>query len=1201
MSEPVESLSSPPLISVIVRSMDRPSLPATLASIAQQDRQPVEVLLVNALGPAHGPTPTHAGAHPLRRIDAGRPLPRSEAANAGLDAAAGPWVIFLDDDDLFLPGHLARLAQVLAAQPDAVAAYADVEYGHQGPEGWQAEHVFAADFDRLRLRFENFLPLHAVLVDRRRADNRFDESLDLFEDWDWWLQLSRRGRFVRVPGVSALYVAAAGGGSGVFAEDETTSHARERLLLKWQSLDTPADRLAQLRALQAQYRDAHHVAEQLALARTTEHDLRAMLDARDREVHDALAQIGDLRAVVAAREREIADGQAHAAALQEIVAARDVEISHLRGTPLAADRLPMSHSPPERSTVFTIVSRNYLHFALNLMDSVAAHLPGTRRVVVLCDDAAGVPALPAGVELIGIAELGIEHVDRMVVQYTILELNTAIKPFAFTHLFSRPGTERVIYFDPDIQLYASGEGLLRRLDQAEVVLTPHLTAPLADERHPSDLAILQSGTYNLGFLALRGSPHTQALLQWWQRKLARDCVVDIPRGLFTDQKWMDLVPGLYPEVHVERHPGWNVAYWNLAHRDVQGDDAAGYTVNGQPLFFFHFSGYSPGSRLISKHQDRFTLEACAPAVQALFAGYERSVIAHGRERFAALPYAFAALADGTVLPDCARQLIRQDIDWSAALPDFRSADGARFLIDYLLTPVDAKAPLLTRLALQLYRSREDLRVAFPDVLGSHRQAYADWFASRAGEEAKVPPALMGRAAAPRPQAVAAADSPAPAAAPSAPSPAGPPLAALPFRAAYKLAWNSRHLLRPLTTPQLRNRLRGYLVKRAYPAQPAAAAAAPATAEAPPFGVTVVGYLHAESGVGESARATLRALACTAVPHAAHDFRDGNVSRMGESVDAALQTGTRHAVSLFHINADQLPHARAALGDRWFGVPYRIGFWAWELEHFPAAWQGAFDLVDEVWVPSSFCQRAVAERSPVPVLCMPHAVAAPGRLQPERAAFGLRSDSVVFLAMADVMSSPERKNPFGAVEAYLRAFGPAQGGVELVVKVSNGRRDPAALQRLRALAAGRADIHLIEDYLDRPSLNRLLDSVDCFVSLHRAEGFGLVNAEAMVRGKVVIATAWSGNMDFMAAHNSMLVDYRLRTLEADIGPYARGQRWAEPDLDDAANQMRRVAADAGLRQRLGERARADAAALLAPPVVARQIEARLAAIRSRRGL
>lgn len=868
----------------------------------------------------------------------------------------------------------------------------------------------------------------------------------------------------------------------------------------------------------------------------------------------------------------------------------------------------MSTTDPSRTTIFTIVSRNYLHFALNLMASVHMHLAGTRRVVVLCDARDEVPALPAGVELLGIDELGIEHLDRMAVQYTILELNTAIKPFAFARLFSDPSAERVVYFDPDIQLYSSGEGLLRRLDTAEVVLTPHLTAPLADDRHPSDLAIVQSGSYNLGFLALRRTAQTAALLQWWQRKLLRDCVVDIPRGLFTDQKWMDLVPGLYEHVHVERDPGWNLAYWNLAHRSVQGTAEQGYAVNGRPLFFFHFSGYSPGSRLISKHQDRFTLDACPPAVRSLFDHYARDVAAQGRDRFSKLPYAFAALADGTVLPDCARQLIRNEIDWSAALPDFRSAAGAKHLTSFLIEPVDGAKPALSRLALQLYRSREDLRVAFPDVLGTHRAAFADWFRSRAGEEARVPAALLGIGPASAPplrpgDGRAETAEPADAQAPAIPLPGpptaepasllpGPPITAL----AYRMAWNARDLLRPLTTPQLRKRLRSYLVKRAYPAEQPGTLAAPGSRL--PFGVNLIGYVRAESGVGESARATLRALACTPVPHTVHDFREGNVSRMGEDIDAALESGIRHAISLFHINADQIVHARAALGERWFGVQHRIGFWAWELEHFPLEWQGAFDHVDEVWVPSTFCQRAVAERSPVPVLCVPHAVSVPETLAPDRARFGLRPDSVVFLAMADVMSSPERKNPFGAMQAFVRAFGSRPRTAELVVKVSNGDRDPAAMDRLRSVAAESGGIHLIESYLDRAALNTLLDSVDCFVSLHRAEGFGLVNAEAMARGKVVVATAWSGNMDFMTATKPLPVDYQLRAIEVDIGPYRQGQRWAEPDLDDAAAKMQQVAADAALRHRLGERARADCRAALAPDVVGRLIQTRLYALGAR---
>jgi glycosyltransferase involved in cell wall biosynthesis len=1220
-----------PLISVIVRSMDRPSLEQTLRSIAAQAAGPLEVVLVNACGPAHGSSPSSLeGDIPVRRVDAGAPLKRSAAANAGLAAVRGETVIFLDDDDVFLPGHLARLQQALQDRPEALAAHADVAYGREENGTWHTIHLFADEFDRNRLRFENFLPLHAALVRRSALERHgccFDESLDLFEDWDWWLQLSRLGPFVRVPGVSARYVAAADGGSGVFADQPHATAMRERLMLKWLALDTPAERVAQLEALRDNFRDARRQAGvaasrkgELDQATAQINDLRKIVAARDRDLREGTAQLEDLREVVAAREHELAAAAAQLAdqkalvaarereltaareythSLQQVLAARDTEICHLRGT-----LVPELNREAGLTTVFTIVSRNYLHFALNLMDSVGRFLPGTRRVIVLCDAADGLPPLPEGIELVRIDELGIAALDRMTVQYTILELNTAIKPFVFTHLFGRENVDRVIYFDPDIQLYASGEPLLRRLDSAQVVLTPHLGAPLDDDKHPSDLAILQSGTYNLGFLALRRSAQTRQMVRWWSRKLERDCVVDIPRGLFTDQKWMDLVPGFCDDVHVERDAGWNVAYWNLAHRDVQGSATRGYSVNGRPLFFFHFSGYTPGSGTVSKHQDRFTLANCSLAARALFNDYGASVAAHGRERFGKLPYAFATLADGTPLPDCARQLIREQLDRNVSLPDLRSTEGARFIVRYLTGPTDSGQPPVTRLALQLYRSRADLRAAFPDVMGTHRRAFVEWFIACAAEEAKIPPLLMAGFTEPPPAPLATQDAAVPAPARVALANAsGPPLMALPFRAAYALAWNARDLLRPLTTPQFRGRVRSYLVRRAYPSRPAAASPPPSAPAAGtlPFGITVIGYLKAESGVGESARATLRALACTDVPRAVHDFRDGNVSRMGEQLDKGVPVGIRHAVSLFHINADQMPHARAALGDTWFGVPYRIGFWAWELAQFPQEWHGAFALVDEVWVPSAFCQRAVAEHAPVPVLCMPHSVAIPEGLQPDRAGFGLRADSVVFLAMADVMSSPERKNPFGAIEAFERAFARRDEPVELVVKVSNGERDPQAMARLRALAARDARVHLIDDYLDRAKLNSLIDSADCFVSLHRAEGFGLVNAEAMARGKVVIATGWSGNTDFMSAENSLPVDYVLTTIASDIGPYRAGQRWAEPDLDDAAEKMRRVAADPTLRKRLGARARADCQAHLSPAVIGQRMAARLAAVRTRLGI
>ena len=1339
-----------PLVSVIVRSMDRPSLRASLDSVLQQHWRPIEVVLVNALGQAHGRIEAQQGDLQVRVMQHPQQLglQRAQAAQAGLDGASGEFALFLDDDDLLMPEHLNRLVEALQAS-QAPAAFADTDWGQFEQGQWHSRHHFNAPFDRVRLLFENYLPIHAVLFKRQLAQRhaRFDSTLQVLEDWDFWLQLAMQGDFIHVPGLTARYLASGQDQTQVQSDTPSALAAREQLLRKWQSRLSPDLFVASMQRLQSSTRQASQALAKNQSQRTTELGLRDILLSRELEIsdhqeqqqnlmklvqsreielgnattqvqslqnlvahreHDLLAASQEINAqqdLVAHRERDLLAASQEIESLRKLVAARDGELSNLaiclqatqdlvsaregeinnwrhantelqiqltatqakhvaseqllaaantehhkqaqalallqaeappqalkrafKGSPMfPADDQPSATPPPDGADtiVFTIVSRNYFHFALTLMASVAEHMPGTHRVVALCDEMQDLPVPDSTLEVIGAQELGIQHFDRMAMQYSILELNTAIKPFVFQRLRQRPNVHKIIYFDPDIQLYSSGAPLLQRLESAQAVLTPHLTAPLLDDRHPSDLAILQSGTYNLGFLALRCDADTDRLVQWWQQKLLRDCVVDIPRGLFTDQKWMDLVPGFLPRALIERHLGWNVAYWNLLHRDLSEENGQ-IMVNGQPLFFFHFSGHDPHSGWVSKHQDRFRMSDCSATAKKLFAQYSQTLTDHGRERYASLPYAFARLADGTPLPDCARRAIRNHLDWSQPIPDLLSLEGARYLINFLTAAVDTRQPAISRLALQLYQDRADLQAAFPDMLVMRREAYLAWFAQQAGPEAGVVGVLAGLPARPK-QPVSTPVSPrpqAPAAAPAAAAgaaqvvaitaDAAEPAVVLPYRLAYRLAWKARHLLRPLTSLEFRQRMRLGLLHRAFPPQrpaarpaiPSATAnateATPATATARKHldaGLTLIGYLHAESGVGESARATLRALASTDLPHSAQDFRVGNVARMAETVDGRLLNGTQYAISLFHINADQLPVARTFIGEAPFTHTYRIGFWAWELENFPREWDAAFGHVDEVWVPSSFCQRAIAARSPVPVLVMPHAIDILSELQPDRPRFKLRQDSVVFLAMADMMSLAGRKNPFAAIAAFASAFPGADHNAQLVVKIAHPDRDPAALKKLQALAAQCPGIVLLTRPMDRSELNTLLDSVDCFVSLHRSEGFGLVIAESMARGKVVIATGWSGNMDFMNALNALPVDFDLITLPADEGPYRQGERWAEPRHDDAVAKMRLVASDPALRQRLGQKAKADCERWLSPQGVGAAMAARARSILSALG-
>lgn len=361
------------------------------------------------------------------------------------------------------------------------------------------------------------------------------------------------------------------------------------------------------------------------------------------------------------------------------------------------------------------------------------------------------------------------------------------------------------------------------------------------------------------------------------------------------------------------------------------------------------------------------------------------------------------------------------------------------------------------------------------------------------------------------------------------------------------------------------------------------------------GIDLIGYIRAEMGVGEGARGNAHALARAGLPFSIIDYSAGNPARMGD--DSWLHKVTmsgRHDINLIHVNAAHVTTVIEALPDVITRDKYNIGYWAWEMPEFPDKWLGAFDLVDEVWAPSTYVQEAISRKSPVPVVHVPHPISIPHGPFLPRKHFGLHDGAFHFLAMYDVHSIRERKNPDGAVRAFREAFAPDDEGVALLIKI-NG----AGAEGDRAVSEwtdGYPNIRIIDRTLDRHEVHSLMARTDCFVSLHRAEGFGLPIAEAMGLGKPVIATHWSGNVDFMDAENAACIDYKLVTLERDHGPYAAGQHWADPDVAQASWWMRRLREDEALAQRLGARARQTVATMLSADAVGRRIAARVDQIR-----
>lgn len=299
-------------------------------------------------------------------------------------------------------------------------------------------------------------------------------------------------------------------------------------------------------------------------------------------------------------------------------------------------------------------------------------------------------------------------------------------------------------------------------------------------------------------------------------------------------------------------------------------------------------------------------------------------------------------------------------------------------------------------------------------------------------------------------------------------------------------------------------------------------------------------------------------------------------RLLTRIPAAFDISQPAGTWIVHANP---PEARMALFARdtksWKNM-YRIAYWTWESSLAPADWLEVARWFHEIWIPSAFVRDAFAQafaQSPwaeeaTKLHVMPHVVGAAA--VPVAAA---ESAAPVFTALTlfDPRSDPERKNPKAAIEAWLRAF-PQQGPARLIVKTLPEAEQTGVVAELCAAARGREDIIMMTQDLSRSEMNALIASCDLMISLHRCEGFGLALAEAMAAGVTVLATGWSGNMTFMTSENALLVPYALVPANRrHNGPRAQ---WAEPDISTAASLLKRAAADANLRARLGTAARQD---------------------------
>lgn len=962
----------------------------------------------------------------------------------------------------------------------------------------------------------------------------------------------------------------------------------------------------------------------------------------------------------------------------------------------------------------TIVSKNYFAYAKTLAESYKRHHPENDFIIVLVDKADGyVPAsLPCGAEIVELGDVAIPDISRFIYRYSIMELNTAVKPFALADFFQKRNYETLLYIDPDILVFRPLTAIYEALESASIVLTPHMRKPFYDDAMPSDVSILQSGTYNLGFIGLKNSSSATQLLDWWMTKLYRDCIVDIPNGLFVDQKWMDLVPGFFPDHKIIYDPGYNAAYWNLHERTLTHSED-GWRVDGESLSFFHFSGYIPfAPQSLSKHQNRHQLESMKD-LKALTDEYGRRLLDNGYDESSSWPYAFERLANGVRLP---LGIVRNIMQWASRSGintpcPVTDADGfCCFLMSKSVLPNRPKLVLLFHFLLQL---RGDVVSAYPNAQSDHADPGFRTWLKNSGEKdyglkqlaeyedrnqipnlvAEVFDALRkgGRAdlldkyramwrdtevfdefvtwlgghgikqlrlTREHARAVRAA----------APGP-GKILNIYFLRgdlqAHFPVLWDqsqigafanwlmeNRYQL-DLTTGEItifaefclaENKLvekMRFLYQhkgakaRATPniysidARRYEVASAISTEEVlsflcnestqepvdqflvkfegdpsriddfdkcavpgldsrknfayyksieaglerrarPGIKINFAGYLLAESGMGEAGRSVRETLAAAnlefremLIPHpkAKYSAPPASAEIFGWPMSCADATITV-------ANADTAPLLEAFLPRSYWGKK-NVGYWLWETEQLPMRFEKSADLFDEIWASSKYTAEAIAKTVTVPVRVLPLTLdfAAIEVARPNRAKFGLPENALLFGFIFDPQSVIERKNVAGLVRAFQKAFS-ADDNCYLVLK-ANGRSQGAYDYEMIRASVDSQRVLFIEATFSRSETFDFIKSLDAYVSLHRAEGFGLTCAEAMALELPVIASQYSGNLEFMDTTNSLLVPTKVIRTSRPYGPYPVGTCWGDPDIDAAADMMRSLRSESRRRE-IGKR-------------------------------
>jgi glycosyltransferase involved in cell wall biosynthesis len=750
-------------------------------------------------------------------------------------------------------------------------------------------------------------------------------------------------------------------------------------------------------------------------------------------------------------------------------------------------------------------------------------------------------------------------VEALLAQHNDEDLSALLMPLLLQRYAART-REPVLHLPNSVWVLAGLEPIESAVSGRHVLLVPRMTVDVPDDSlEPSVAQMQRSGRIEEAMMAVDGSPDADSFLSWWAGHVEQTLgSLDArqsgarPEDRHWLARFLELAPARF-DTAVLDDPGCDLNMWNLHRHVLEGTPEAPLVDGRWPLRFLNLPGFDPDRpHRLNARASRARVSR-SPVLHALCERYAGELRQSGWRDTDHRAQVGRELDHGLIYDDSLRTLYASALAMGEPFGDLFGEQGTRAFIAWL----DGPAPRGAARGINRYvfhrvaGERPDVLWTYPDLDGADGAEFIAWCWAFGRAELAIPDRFM-------------------------PPGAGQPRPGAP-RASELVRTDGAEPSSAAPVPQT----------------PAPARPSPAGRDGPT--VRLTGYLGHTLGLGAAARGYVQALTAAGV-----SVRTVSVPlhHLALPAELAAEYGRlgfedlvhngHHSAEIVAVNAAELPDFVERLGADYFHGP-RIGIWGWETNSIPSGWQRAFALVDEIWVYSRFMAENIGAVAPVPVIALPPPVQRPS-VPAEPARLGVPA-GFLFLFVFDYLSTVQRKNPVGLIEAFKLAFAAGEGP-QLLIKTINAPLRPLAEEELLWATHERSDIHIVDRSLTGAELAGLMAGCDCYISLHRAEGFGLTMAEAMAIGKPVIGTGYSGNVDFMNAENSYLVDFSIARVGPECEIYPPEGEWAEPSIEHAAELMRRVLSEPAEAAAKGERAMAEVERLLSPAVTGESMRERL---------